>query len=299
MLESKIDDLYRKPPDEFIPARAALASELKGDDAKRVKALKKPTIVPWAVNQVYWHARPIFDDVLRSGADLRRAQIAALEGRKADVHGASDAHRKAIASAVDRAMTLAGAAQVTPNRDAVARTFEALSLASAPHESPGRLTQPLQPGGFELLAGVEPVIRSAPMKGVPDTPVSRATPTKSTSDTHRAGDALTHRGGDGLKTVPTQGSKPAAKIDTRRAAEERAAAAQRAAAERKRERAHAAAVRRHEAAIAKLEGELERAKKEAARARVAWDRATDAVSAAERRLSEVRATRPPSLFTRT
>ena len=85
MLESKIDDLYRKPLNEFIPARSALASELKGDDGRRIKALKKPTLVPWAVNQVYWHARPIFDRVQASGADLRRAQIAALEGRKADV----------------------------------------------------------------------------------------------------------------------------------------------------------------------------------------------------------------------
>jgi hypothetical protein len=293
MLESKIDDLYRNALDEFIPARSALASELKGDDAKRVKALKKPTIVPWAVNQVYWHARPIFDHVQRSGADLRRAQIAALEGRTADVHGAADAHRKAIAAAVDRAMTLAGAAQMNPNRDAVARTFEALSLASAPQESPGRLTQPLQPGGFELLAGVEPVMRPTSMKGVPDTPLSHGTPIKGVPSTHRVGNGLktTPRVGEGLKTVPAIGSTPAAKIDTRRAAEERAAAAQRAAAERKRERAHAAAARRHDAAIAKLEAELERAKREAVRARAAWDRATDEVSAAERRLREARGPR--------
>src|SRR4051794_6063858 len=92
-LESGIDDLYRKPLDEFVAARSALASELKGDDSRRVKALKKPTLVPWAVNQVYWHARSVFDRVQESGADLRRAQIAALEGRKADVHGATDAHR--------------------------------------------------------------------------------------------------------------------------------------------------------------------------------------------------------------
>src|SRR6187455_261477 len=153
MLESRIDDLYRKPLDEFIPARSALASEHKGDDGRRIKALKKPTLVPWAVNQVYWHARPIFDRVLSSGADLRRAQIDALEGRKADLQAAAAAHRKAIGSAVERAMTLAGAARLNPDRDAVARTFEALSIASEPPESPGRLTQPLQPGGFELLAG--------------------------------------------------------------------------------------------------------------------------------------------------
>jgi hypothetical protein len=282
-LESKIDDLYRQRLDEFVSARSALASELKGADAKRVKALKKPTIVPWAVNQVYWHARPIFDRVQQRGSELRRAQIAALEGRTADVHGATDAHRKAIASAVESAMSLAGAAQLNPDRDAVARTFEALSLASASQEPAGRLTHPLQPGGFELLAGVKPVLSSTPARDVPKP--------------HRVPD---ERGaGDGPHAVPS--SKPAAKTDTRRAsedraaeeraAEERAAAAQRAVAERKHERARAAAARRHDAAIAALERDVARARQQAARARLAWDRATDAVSAAERRLSEARGPR--------
>ena len=279
MLESKIDDVYRRPLDEFVSARSALASELKGDDAKRVKALKKPTIVPWAVNQVFWHAKPIFDRVQVSGAELRRAQIAALEGRKADVHSAADAHRKAIASAVERALALAKTAQVNPDRDAVARTFEALSIGSNPPEPPGRLTHPLQPGGFELLAGVEPVTRplsrGTPTKAVPDTPLSRSAPIK--------GAPYTHRAADGLKTVPATTSK--ATIDSQRAA------AQRAAAERTREQERAAAARRHDAAIAKLEGELERAKRQAARARLAWDRATDEVSAAEQRLSAARGPR--------
>ena len=279
MLESKIDDLYRKPLDEFVSARSALASELKGDDAKRVKGLKKPTIVPWAVNQVFWHAKPIFDRVQSSGAELRRAQISALEGRKADVHGAVDAHRKAIASAVERAVALAKTAQVNPDRDAVARTFEALSIASDPPEPPGRLTQPLQPGGFELLAGVEPVTRplskGTAARSVPDIPLSRATPIKGVPDTPRVG--------DGLKTATAKLSKAA--IDSQRAA------AERAAADRKRERERAAAARRHEAAIAKLEREVAYARQQAARARLAWDRATDEVSAAERRLSEARGPR--------
>ena len=279
-LESKIDDLYQRPPDEFVAARSALASELKGADAQRVKALKKPTIVPWAVNQVYWHAKPIFDRVQDSGADLRRAQIAALEGRTADVHGAAAAHRKAIASAVERALALAKTAQLNPDRDAVARTFEALSIAADPPEPPGRLTHPLQPGGFELLTGVEPVARPAsgrtPAQDAPETPLARGTPIKGVRDTQGIK--------DGLKTsVPPKTSN--ATIDSQRAA------AERAAADRARERARAAEARRHEAAIEKLEREVARARQEAARARLAWGRATDEVSAAERRLSEARGPR--------
>ena len=281
MLESKIDDLYRKPLNEFISARSALASEHKGDEPGAIKALKKPTLVPWAVNQVYWHARPIFDRVQASGADLRRAQIAALEGRKADVQAAADAHRKAIGAAVERAMALAKAAQMSPDRDAVARTFEALSIASDPAEPPGRLTQPLQPGGFELLAGVEPVAR-APEGRHPH----GACPTRRYRVARPSRACPPPVAGDGLETVPpAKSSKPA--IDAR-------AAAERAAADRARERAQAAAARRHEAAIARLEREVARARQQVAQARLAWDRATDELSAAERRLERSALARPPS-----
>src|SRR5262245_21782532 len=99
-LESRIDDLYRAPLATFIEGRTALAKTLTGPDAQRVKKLPKPTLVPWAVNQVYWRARAVFDRLLKSGERLRDAQVAALEGRKADVRAATDAHRKAIGEAV-------------------------------------------------------------------------------------------------------------------------------------------------------------------------------------------------------
>ena len=105
---SKIDDLYRAPLNEFTGARNALAKTLSGDDAKRVRALAKPTLVPWAVNQVYWHARAAFDRLMKSGERLRKAQIAALEGRSADVRAASEAHRHAIAEAVGEARASRG-----------------------------------------------------------------------------------------------------------------------------------------------------------------------------------------------
>ena len=154
-LESRIDDLYRLPLDAFVAARTTLAKELKGADQARVKKLKKPTGVPWAVNQVYWHARPVFEALLREGDRLRQAQIATLEGRSADVRRVSQSHRTAIAAAVSKAVALADAAGVHPPRDGLTQTFEALSLEADPSEPPGRLTRPLQPRGFEMLAGVK------------------------------------------------------------------------------------------------------------------------------------------------
>ena len=80
-VESSIDDLYKGLLSEFVPARTRLAKTLTGPEAQRVKALKKPTLVPWAVNQVYWHARPVYDRLARSGAALRTCGGASASAR--------------------------------------------------------------------------------------------------------------------------------------------------------------------------------------------------------------------------
>jgi hypothetical protein len=162
VLDDQIDDLYAQPFDAFVAARTALAKRLAGDDAKRVRRLTKPTIVPWAVNQVYWRARPVFDAAMTTGAQARKIQVAALEGRKADVRAASEKHRHAVAAAVTEAVRLASAAGLKPSPDALMRTFEALSLAQTPAEAPGRLTRPLQPSGFEALGGLQLKAIAAP-----------------------------------------------------------------------------------------------------------------------------------------
>ena len=158
--DSKIDDLYKGPLGEFVARRAALAKTLAGDEAKRVKGLQKPTVVPWAVNQVYWHARPVYDRLAASGDKLRAAQIAALKGKANDVRHATEAHRKAVRDAVAEALRLASGGGAHPSADELTKSLEAVSLARNLPEQPGRLTKALQPAGFEALAGV-------PVKAVP------------------------------------------------------------------------------------------------------------------------------------
>ena len=153
-LESHIDELYRAPLEHFTTARNALAKTLSGADAGRVKKLPKPTVVPWAANQLYWKARGTYDRLLKSGERLRNAQLGALEGRAADLRPATEAHRKALGDAVQEAGRLAAAADTHPAPDALMRTFEALSLMRSSPAPPGRLTEALQPAGFEALAGV-------------------------------------------------------------------------------------------------------------------------------------------------
>lgn len=157
-LDARIDELYQQPPNEFTAARNALAKTLNGADAARVRALPKPTVVPWVVNQVYWRARGVFDRLRKSGERLRAAQIAALKGRSADLRGATEAHRQAIAEAAAQAVRIAQTAGVHPGADELTRTLEALSLAPDMPEAPGRLTRPLRPAGFEALTGVTPVV---------------------------------------------------------------------------------------------------------------------------------------------
>ena len=166
-LESSIDDLYRRALSDFVAARTALAKTLTGADAQRVRKLPKPTVVPWAVNQLYWRDRRTWDHLVSAGEQLRKAQVAALEGRKADVRAATDAHRRAIATAVMRAERLAAVDGLKPASDTLMRTFEALSLRPDSGEAPGRLTKPLQPSGFEALAGVRVAAKAPPAERKP------------------------------------------------------------------------------------------------------------------------------------
>jgi len=158
-LDSQIDGLYQLPLDEFTAARTALAKTLTGDAAREVRALKKPTTVPWAVNQVYWKTRPTYDAAMKAGQSLRQAQIATLKGKKADVRAATDAHRRAIAAAVREASQIASSAGLNPNAEQLARMFEAVSLAAAPSTTIGRFTEVVEPSGFDALTGITPAKR--------------------------------------------------------------------------------------------------------------------------------------------
>ncbi len=258
-LESKIDDLYCGALDEFTAARNALAKTLSGAEAARVRKLAKPSLVPWAVNQLYWRSRPTYDRLLTSGARLRKTQIDALEGRRADVRAAGEAHRAAIADAVKEASRLAAAAGVHPAPDALTRTIEALSLMREASDPPGRLTEALQPAGFEALAGV-------PVRAV--APRVRSTETGRKRQAHEPGEL----------DEPREPREPRAHASAPRepTKQEREAARQREAATR----AHAAAVQKAEATLA-------RAQSAAALAREAAECADKAVADAEANLRTV------------
>ena len=81
-LGDDVDALFRLPLAEFTGARNTLAARLKKsgreDEAVLVKALVKPSISAWAVNQLYWNHREAFDRLIASGERFHKAQSSRL-----------------------------------------------------------------------------------------------------------------------------------------------------------------------------------------------------------------------------
>jgi hypothetical protein len=162
-LQDDVDELFKLPLTEFTDARNTLAKRLKqsgrANDANVVKTLAKPSVSAWTVNQLYWHHRDAFEELLAAGQRFRKAQRG---GKVADMRGALDARREALSQLSDLASSLLN----NPTPDMIRRvstTLEAMSaLASfADGPTPGRLSQDVDPPGFESLASFVPAARPA------------------------------------------------------------------------------------------------------------------------------------------
>jgi hypothetical protein len=119
-LRKKIDALYAGAPDDFVAARNALAKELEGDEAKRVKALKKPTVAAALINRLARERPADMKAFAKAAATLRRAS-----GKK--LRAAAKAEREAaealIAGADELLEEEGGGSAAT--RDKVIETIQA------------------------------------------------------------------------------------------------------------------------------------------------------------------------------
>jgi hypothetical protein len=176
-LATDIDDLFKLPLEEFTAARNALAASLKaagrGEDAAAVKALTKPPLSAWAVNQLYWHHRKSFEHLMAAGDRLRKAQASQLAGKAAELRGPMEAHREAVADLSKRAAALLRESGHPPAPDLTRRvttTLEALATYGSQDGAPqaGRLTADVDPPGFEALSALVP--RSKGKSGTSDGP---------------------------------------------------------------------------------------------------------------------------------
>src|ERR1041384_8847192 len=160
-LDDDIDGLFRLPLTEFTSARNTLAARLKKEgrpnDAERVKLLGKPSVSAWTVNQLYWDHREAFDELIATGKRFRPASRRA--GKGADMRESLDARRGALVHLSDLATELLRDAGHNRSPETIRRittTLEALSayalLSDGP--TPGRLTNDVDPPGFESLASL-------------------------------------------------------------------------------------------------------------------------------------------------
>lgn len=171
---SDIDQLFQLPLGQFTAARNALAGRLKkagrAEDADRVRTLAKPPISAWAVNQLYWGHRKAFDQLIAAGERFRKAQASQLAGKSADMRGPLEARRVALTELTKIAASVLTSAGHNPSPDTMRRittTLEALATYGSHQVAPpaGRLSDDVEPPGFEALAALVPQGGGAKAKG--------------------------------------------------------------------------------------------------------------------------------------
>jgi hypothetical protein len=164
-LDDDLEALFRLPVAEFTAARNALAVQLKKggrrDESDRVKAMLKPSITAWAVNQLYWQHREEFDRLIATGQRFRQAQTSGRAGKVADMREALDERREALLHLSDSATALLRDAGSSPTPETIHRistTLEALSAYASFSDDlrPGRLSRDVDPPGFDSLASLIP-----------------------------------------------------------------------------------------------------------------------------------------------
>jgi hypothetical protein len=162
----EIEELFALPLDEFTAARNELAKRLKQDGdaeaAEQVRALSKPSVAAWAVNQLGRREPEAVRSLLNVAARLRSAQERSLKGERAadELRAAQSEEREIIRGLARRAEVILRDA----DRPASGTTLERVStlLRAAAVDEPGRtalregrLTGDVEVSGFDAFAGFQ------------------------------------------------------------------------------------------------------------------------------------------------
>jgi len=157
------DQLYGLPLGDFTPARNELAARLRrqGDRAAgdAAKALAKPSVTAWALNQVARRQPALVEGLLAAGEALTQAQQRLLAGRGQDrFWEAGKVQKQAVAKLVQAAAAVLADAERAPSKpllDRLAATAQAAAadVAGGQLLRAGRLAADLDPTGFGELGG--------------------------------------------------------------------------------------------------------------------------------------------------
>jgi hypothetical protein len=174
-----IDRLYGLPLHEFTPARDELARRVRkegdGERAAEIKQLRKPSLPAWVVNQLARQRELDVQRLLKAGEQLAGAQVEAIRAQSGDafVEARRDEQRALEALAAGAKEILADAGRGAAALDRVLATLRAGSLTEDGRAllKSGRLTEELEPPGFEALAGL-----GIPGGSPPPRPAEKAAP---------------------------------------------------------------------------------------------------------------------------
>jgi hypothetical protein len=162
-VEREIDRLYELPLDRFTAARNELARRLKkegdAEAAERVRALEKPSLPVWAINQLARREKLAVKALVDSTARVRKAQERALGGaaaqdslRKAQADERDALHE--LAARVERILGEGGRPATRAVVDRVRSTLRSAAVTDPAALRRGQLTTELASVGFEALGGV-------------------------------------------------------------------------------------------------------------------------------------------------
>lgn len=138
-----VADLYSAPLEDFVKARDQLAKELaaagENEEAKRVKALRKPSVTAWVLNRV-----------VRGEPDLAAALISAHDGMRtagtaAELRTASEDRMVAIRRIVDAAGEVSETVRKKMRSTLLAAGTDPAAEAAL---AEGRLEKELEPSGL-------------------------------------------------------------------------------------------------------------------------------------------------------
>jgi len=175
-VEEAADELYGLTPAEFTVARDARAKELRSggdrDAANAVKALRRPTVAAWALNQLSRRRGDDLDELLAAGEELRAAQEELLGGGdRSAFQEAATRERELVARLAADAAALASEAgeRGAGLQEKVAETLHAATLdeETAGELRAGRLVKERDAIGGFGAAGGGPVPRKSPKKREP------------------------------------------------------------------------------------------------------------------------------------
>ena len=172
--DDELDRLYGLPLAEFTRARDVRARELRKagerEASDEVKALAKPSISAWTVNQLAREEPMQVRGLMTAGERLREAQAALLGGGEPDeLQAALQRQRDVVGALVESATRILAAAGHPATEATVERIRGTLTAAAADEERAalverGRLTRDLEPAGFGGLPAAPSRARASARK---------------------------------------------------------------------------------------------------------------------------------------